>query len=94
MLLVGGGLWWVDRLPLPLLTHFMSDWIQAMARTIDYDYDCRRGQGNLRVATIYFNQLLSVSVPRLEGKNSQVFDDVPQGKEGKSDEKTEGAPEI
>ena len=74
----------------------MSDRTQAMAftRTVDYKYDCRRGQGNLSVAPIYFNQLLSVSFPCLEGNDSQVFDDVPQGKEGKSDKKTEGAPEI
>ena len=74
----------------------MSDRTQAMAftRTVDYEYDCRRGQGNLSVAPIYFNQLLSVSFSCLGRKNSQVFDDVPQGKEGKSDKKTEGAPEI
>ena len=69
---------------------------QAMAstRTADYEYECRRGEGNSSVAPIYFNQLFSVSFPCLEGKNSQVFDDVPQGKEGKSNEKTEGATEI
>ena len=74
----------------------MADRTQAMAftRTADYEYDCRRGQGNLSVALIYFNQLLSVSFSCLELKNSQVFDYVPQCKEGKSDKKTEGAPEI